>query len=196
MTNKFEIVHKEVAYDGFFKILRYQVKHSLFNGRESVVFTRELFERGHAVAVLLHDPKLDQLVLIEQFRVGAIESDSPWVVELVAGMVEDGESSEAVARREVEEECGANISDLQFIADFYNSVGGSSETTALYYSEVDANKFEGVHGLGSENEDIRVIKMQSSEFLAKLGNNEFCSASLVAAGYWFMATMGGQGRVE
>lgn len=187
MTKKFEIVSKETVYDGFFKLLKYRVKHALFSGGESEAYSRELLERGHAVAVLLHDPVLDQIVLIEQFRVGAIESDNPWVVELVAGMVEDGESPEDVARREVEEECGADVGDLQFIADFYSSVGGSSETTSLYYSVVDASKFEGVHGLGSENEDIRVVKMNAGEFVDKIKNNMFSTASLVAAGYWFLA---------
>jgi ADP-ribose pyrophosphatase len=189
MTNKFEIISKETVYDGFFKLLKYKVKHTLFGGGESKAYSRELLERGRAVAVLLHDPVLDQVVLIEQFRVGAINSGNPWVVELVAGMVEEGESPEEVARREVEEECGTTVSGLQFVADFYSSVGGSSETTSLYYSIVDASKFEGVHGLGSENEDIRVVKMQSSEFIKKLMNNEFNTASLVAAGYWFIVNV-------
>ncbi|PCK07182.1 MAG: ADP-ribose diphosphatase [Alteromonadaceae bacterium] len=188
MTNEFKIVSKEIVYDGFFKMLKYRVKHSLFGGGVCKPYTRELLERGHAVAVLLHDPDRDEIVLVEQFRIGAIESDNPWVIELAAGMVEHGESSEEVARREVEEECGAKIGDLQFVADFYSSVGGSSETTALYYSVVDANKFDGVHGLGSENEDIRVVKMSSDEFVEKVTSNAFRSASLVTAGYWFIAT--------
>jgi ADP-ribose pyrophosphatase len=188
MTKKFEIISKEIVYDGFFKMFKYKVKHTLFGGGESEAFTREQLERGHAVAVLLHDPDRDQIVLIEQFRVGAIKSDNPWIIELVAGMVEDGESAEEVARREVSEECGAAIGALQFIADFYSSVGGCSETTSLFYSVVDSTKFDGVHGLGSENEDIRVVKMSTGEFIDKLKNNFFKASSLVTAGYWLLAT--------
>ena len=188
MTKKFNIVSKEIVYDGFFKVLKYRVKHALFNGGESETYSRELLERGHAVAVLLHDPILDQIILVEQFRVGAIESDNPWVIELVAGMIEPGESVEDVARREVKEECGAEVSELQFIADFYGSVGGCSEMTSVFYAAVDANKFDGVHGLSAENEDIRVVKMCSSEFIENIKNNVFCTSSLITAGYWFIAT--------
>lgn len=188
MTKKFNIVSKEIAYDGFFKLLKYRVKHTLFNGGESETYSRELLERGHAVAVLLHDPVLDEIILVEQFRVGAIESGNPWVIELVAGMIEPGESAEDVARREVKEECGAEVDELQFITDFYGSVGGCSEMTSVFYAAVDANNFDGVHGLSSENEDIRVVKMRSSEFIENIKNNVFCTSSLITAGYWFMAT--------
>lgn len=187
MLNKFEVLERKIVYDGFFRMLKIKVKHALFGGGISESYTRELLERGHAVAVLLHDAKLDQIVLVEQFRIGAIDSDNPWVIELVAGMVEVGESSEDVARREVIEECGAEAGELHFIANYYSSVGGCSETTSLYYSIVDSNKFEGVHGLGSENEDIKVVKMSSREFVESIKSNKFRSASLITAGYWFMA---------
>ncbi len=186
--NKFEVLKREVVYDGFFKMLKLKVSHSLFGGGNSAPYTRELFDRGHAVAVLLHDPVLEQIVLIEQFRIGAIDSDNPWVLELVAGMVEEGEQPEDVVSREVEEECGTPVGELQFIADYYSSVGACSETTSLYYSSIDARKFEGIHGLGSENEDIRIVKMSTADFIVKVKQNNFCSASLVTAGYWFIAS--------
>lgn len=185
MTNHFKIIDKKLVYNGFFKMLKYRVKHALYDGGESKVYTREVLERGHAVAVLLHDPNKDEIVLIEQFRVGAIASENPWVIELVAGMVEIGESPEGVARREAEEECGAKVSELTFIAKYYNSVGGSSETTSLYYAQIDATHIEGVHGLEYENEDIKVVKMNSHHFINQLENNGFRSGALVAAGYWF-----------
>lgn len=187
VRNNFAILSKDVVYNGFFKILKYRVQHKLFNGGVSAPYSRELFDRGHAVAVLLHDPNADKVVLIEQFRIGAIESDNPWVVELVAGMVEAGESVEEVAKREVMEECGAEVGDLHFIAEYYNSVGGSSEVTSLYYSKIDADKFEGIHGLRSENEDIRIVKISTDDFIKKLKQNVFRSATLITAGFWFMA---------
>jgi len=186
MKNKFEILEKERVYDGYFKMLKYRLKHSLFKGGESEPFTRELLERGHAVAVLLHDPKRDEIVLVEQFRIGAIASDNPWLVELVAGMIEPGEQAEEVARREAEEECGAILSNLHFIADYYSTVGACSETTTLYYSQIDARQVGGIHGLDSENEDIRVVKMSTSKFIDKVRGNEFRSGSIVAAGFWFI----------
>ncbi|MEC9409465.1 MAG: NUDIX domain-containing protein, partial [Pseudomonadota bacterium] len=98
---------KEVAYQGFFRMEKLTLRHKRFNGEWMGPFTRELFERGQAVCVLLFDPRKDAVVLLEQFRVGALEDErSPWLIELVAGMVDEGETPEDVALRESEEEAG------------------------------------------------------------------------------------------
>ncbi len=186
MEREVKVIEKAVVYDGFFKLLKYKITHSLFGGGMSKPYFREILERGDAVAVLLHDPNRNEIVLIEQFRVGAIESGKPWITELVSGMVEEGESAEDVARREAEEEAGAKVSELEFIARYYNSVGGSSETCTLYYAQVDTSNIDGVHGLDSENEDIKVIKFTTKEFCQYLLNSRFNTASLVTAGYWFL----------
>lgn len=185
MKNKFEIVARKVVYDGFFKMLKFRVKHALYQGGMCEPYTREVLERGHAVAVLLHDKNRDEIVLIEQFRIGAINDDKPWMVELVAGIVEAGEVPEEVARREAMEECGAEVGELSLISEYYNSAGGSTETTTLFYAEIDATDVEGIHGLDHENEDIKVIKVSSDEFIQQLDANQFRSGSLVMAGYWF-----------
>lgn len=185
MNKKFDIVKKESLYKGFYEMFRYSVKHNLFNGGESDIYTREILERGHAVAVFLYDPKADEVVLIEQFRAGAAHSSNPWMVELVAGMIDDGETPENVARREAVEEAGAHLTELKLIADYYNSAGGTTETTKVYYAELDAQNIGGIHGLDYENEDIRVFKLSSDEFLKKLDALEYNSGSLVVAGLWF-----------
>ena len=190
MSKKVNILKSETAYDGFFKIVRYTIEHSLFGGGLSRPYTREVFERGHAVAVLMHDPVLNKIVLVEQFRIGAIDSDNPWLIELVAGIVEPGESAEDVAIREAEEESGASISGLELLCSYYNSAGGSSETTSIFYAEVDSSNIEGVHGLDVENEDIRVVKLDVHVFIDMLHKNEFKAASLVTAGYWLSLTKG------
>ncbi len=182
---KYTILDQEIVYDGFFKMLRFKLQHELFRGGESQVFTRESLERGHAVAIFLYDPRRDEVILVEQFRVGAIASDSPWMVELVAGVIEAGEKPEDVARREAEEESGAEVSELEFVTRYYNSPGGSSETTSVYYAEVDAKNIEGHYGLDTENEDIRVIKLSADDFVKNLDDNLYVCGSLIIAGHWF-----------
>lgn len=99
----------EPLYQGFFRLHRLTLSHPRFEGGR-VRVQREIFDRGDAVCVLLYDPLADAVVLVEQFRAGALgKVDSPWLLELVAGMVEAGESAEAVARRESVEEAGVEL---------------------------------------------------------------------------------------
>jgi len=83
-----EILDKTICYNGFFRIERYRLRHRLYSGAWSRELTRELFERGHAAAVLPYDPILDAVVLVEQFRIGALEAPGdPWLLEIVAGVM-------------------------------------------------------------------------------------------------------------
>ncbi len=108
-----EIISKEPLFNGFFKMTKVAFRHQLFSGGWSEVIERELFERGHAVALLPYDPKTDQVVLIEQIRVGALESSAPWQYEIVAGMIDKDESAEQVAVREANEEAGITVAHLE-----------------------------------------------------------------------------------
>lgn len=152
-----EILKKENLYKGFFKCNKYTLKHKLFAGGWSVEMQREFFERGHAAALLPYDVKNDQVVLLEQFRLGAMDSkQSPWLFELVAGMIEEGEVSSDVVKREALEEAGLTIKSCQFITNFLVSPGGTTEQIDLYVANVDSSLASGLHGLEEEGEDIRV----------------------------------------
>ena len=101
----FEVLDKTVCYDGFFRFERHRVRFRLFSGEWSQPIEREVLERGHAAAVLPYDPERDRVVLLEQFRAAAIDAPGgPWLIEIVAGIIEPGESAEAVIRREALEE--------------------------------------------------------------------------------------------
>lgn len=152
-----EIIARETLYDGFFSLERYRFRHRLFNGGMSDEVSREIFERGHAVVLLPYDPVRDEVVLIEQIRIAAYDtSASPWLFELVAGMIEPGESHEEVARREAEEEAGLRVGRCRPIINYLASPGGTSERLAVIVGEVDTRTAKGIHGLAEENEDIRV----------------------------------------
>ncbi|GAA3546596.1 ADP-ribose diphosphatase [Zobellella aerophila] len=180
-----QIVAQEIAYQGFFRMLRLRLKHRLFAGGWSQVLTRELFERGHAVAVLPYDPVRDEVVLIEQFRVGAIEhTASPWLLEIVAGIVEPGESEEEVARREAEEEAGLTITTLTRALSYLSSPGGCSERISLFVGEVDAAQTVSHAGLASEGEDIRVLRVSRAQAMAWLQAEKIDNAASVIALQW------------
>ncbi len=143
-----EITARDEVYRGYMRLYAYRLRHRRHAGGWTGEMRRELIERGHAVAVLPYDPVLDEVVLIEQFRIGAYAAGrKPWQIEIVAGIIEDGEAPDDVARRECVEECGCAIEALVHVCDFLASPGVLSETTAVYCGRTDTTGAGGVHGL-------------------------------------------------
>ena len=185
MKYGWQILDKRVCYDGFFRLERYRLRHELFAGGWSGELVRELLQRGHAVAVLLYDPGREQVVMVEQFRIGAMASgEHAWMLEVVAGIVEADEDPQEVARRESREEAGCIVEALIPISRFIPSSGGCSEHVTLYCGRVDAAKADGVHGLAHEGEDIRVRVMPVAEALALLEDGTVLSAMTLIALQW------------
>jgi ADP-ribose pyrophosphatase len=182
---KVEIVSRETCFEGFFRLERIRLRHSLFAGGMSPVIARELVERGDVAAVLLYDPAADRVVLIEQFRIGPIaDSAGPWMIEIVAGLIEPGESPEAVARREAVEEAGCDITELIPVITFYASPSKTTERSFLFCGRVDASKANGIHGLRHEGEDIRVLTLATDEALALVEAGRINSAWPIIALLW------------
>ncbi len=185
MSKEFEILDKEIIYNGFFRMEKYRLKHTLYAGGWSAEISRELFVRGSAVAVLLYDPHTDQVVLIEQFRAGAIiQPDRAWLVEIVAGGIEEGETAIEVAYRESMEEAGCDIQELMVINEFYTTPGGCSERITLFCGKIDSSQVGGIHGLDHEDEDILVRAVDFKDAYLMLENNEIESAIPIIALQW------------
>ena len=185
MSDEVEIIEKSLRYKGFFRIVRYRFRHRLFAGGWSGEIEREVFERGHAAAVLPYDPAADAVVLIEQFRIGALVAGfAPWQVEIVAGIVEDGEAPEEVARRETMEETGATLGNLIPIHRYLVSPGGASESVAVYCGRVDSRGLGGIHGLPHEHEDIRVTVHPFEEATELLNTGQVTNAVTILALQW------------
>ena len=182
---KWSIINKQSLYEGFFKLIGFDLKHDLFEGGESRVLRRELLDRGQAAAVLPYDPVRDEVVLIEQFRIGACEDPSgPWLVETIAGLVEPGEPVVDLIHREAMEEAGCTVSDLVHIFHYYSSPGGSNEEIDLYIGRTDSAGLGGIHGLDHEGEDIRVQVMNSDAAIELLAQGRIDSAMPIIALQW------------
>jgi ADP-ribose pyrophosphatase len=182
---KVELLSRETCFEGFFRLERLTLRHSLFAGGMSAPIRREVIERGNVAAVLLYDPDLDRVVLIEQFRVGALDDPhGPWLFEIVAGIIEPGETPEQVARREALEEAGCPIDELLPITRFYATPAKSSEHSWLFCGRVDATKAQGIHGLAHEGEDIRVHAMPTEDAFALLAAGRINSAWPMIALLW------------
>ncbi len=183
--NDVEIVEREACFRGFYQLERLHLRHRLFAGGMGKVISRELFVRHDAVCVLPYDPQRDCVVLIEQFRVGALDKSlNPWLIELVAGLIDKDEQPEQVARREAVEEAGLELAELWPLTQYYPSPGGSDERVHLYVGRCDSRGAGGVHGLEEEGEDIRVLVWSLDEALAAVENGRIDNAASIIALQW------------
>ncbi|MCK8046794.1 ADP-ribose diphosphatase [Shewanella sp. 1CM18E] len=180
-----ELLSKKNLYKGFFKMEEYRFKHRLFAGGWSDVVTREVFERGHAVVVLPYDPVTDQVVLIEQIRIPVLETAvTPWMFELVAGMIDKGQTSIDVAHRELQEETGLSAKSVTKVNEYFSSPGGTSERFDFYWAEIDAADANGLHGLDAEDEDIRVHVLSREAAYQMVVDGKIDNASTVIGVLW------------
>ncbi|MDP6969402.1 MAG: NUDIX domain-containing protein [Gammaproteobacteria bacterium] len=182
-----EILTQIDAYQGFYRLKHYQLRHRLFAGGWSRPIEREVVCRTPAVAVLLYDAVADAVVLIEQFRVGAMQHpDGPWQLEMVAGLIDTDEGPEQVAVRECQEEAGVAITPEQLhkVCEYLVSPGGSNESLTIYCAPVDASRAGGLHGLSDEGEDIRVLSVSRAEAWQWLQAGKITNAATIIALQW------------
>lgn len=186
MTNSdVEVLQRETCFKGFYRLDRLLLRHRQFAGGMGPQLRRELFVRHDAVCVLPYDPQRDSVVLIEQFRVGALEkSANPWLIELVAGLIDKDEEPEEVARREAIEEANLTLGALWPITTYFPSPGGSDESVHLYVGRCDSEGAGGVHGLAEEGEDIRVHVWPLEDALQAVKDGRINNAASIIALQW------------
>lgn len=190
----YEITDRQVIYEGIFRYVHYYLRHRLFKEGWTPVFKREVVERTHAAGILLYDPLLDKVVLIYQFRPGAMITEtmksstehapSPWVIEVVAGVFDTAEQPEALAAREAQEEAGCAVLDLCPVSQFFVSPGSSNEYMHLYCGRIDASQVGGIHGLKEENEDIYAFSLLAEEAFEWLRQGKITTVPAIIALQW------------
>jgi len=199
-TSKFglddvDIQESRECYSGFLKVSQLQLRHRLFGGGWSGTVTREIVQRAAGVGVLLYDPELDKVLLVEQFRVGCLDSHrGPWKLELVAGLIDKDESPEQVAIRETGEEADIEIGHLLPVCNYCLSPGSSSEYMHTYCAGFDAAevaaKPQQVFGLNEENEDIRTVLLSRAEADKAIVDGSIDNAMTIIALQWLGLNLG------
>jgi len=181
---KVEILQEEVVYQGHLRLFKYSLRHELFAGGMSEVLLRELVGAHHAVGVLLFDPVRDEIVLVEQFRVAAMGQKNPWILELVAGIIEPNESVEDVAKRECQEESGCIVRDFIPMYEYWTSPGMSTGKFTLFCGRIDASQAGGIFGLSHEHEDIKAHVFSKQKVYDFLESGEINNAATIIAVQW------------
>jgi ADP-ribose pyrophosphatase len=185
MPKRVQITRKNLLLDDFFKVEEAQVSYEQVDGSMSPPVRRLKLDRGDSVAALLHHEERDAVVLVHQFKYPTYDKGPGWITEVVAGMIDEGETPDSAIRREILEETGYRADTLQFISSFYVSPGGSSERIFLYYAEISgAGPSETAGGRPEEHEDIHVLELPLDEAFRQLDAGEIIDAKTVIALMW------------
>lgn len=165
-----KVTRTETLHDGWGTLRR----HALAGGQ-----TREVYDHGHAVGCLAHDPARGTVLLVRQHRLPIQLHDadlggSPhdgMSIEVPAGLIDPGETPAETMRREMVEETGHEPRDLALVADLYASPGSLSERMILYTATYgpDTRVGEG-GGVAGEGERIEVLEVPMAEALAMLAD--------------------------
>ncbi len=188
---KVVIEEKKRILDDFFKVEEAHLRYECFDGNMSPIVRRLNFDRGDSVAALMFNPNTQRIVLVNQFKYPTYEKGPGWITEVVAGMIDNNESPEAAIQREIAEETGCSVTQLEHIATFYVSPGGSSERVNLYYAEIDQSKRVGFGGgVASEHEDIRIVELSITEALSGVHSGSIADAKTIIAIFWLQHRLG------
>ena len=178
---------KRSVYKGFFSVEEHDLTYQKFNNEQSNVVTRSTLVSSDAVIVLPYDPINDRILLIEQFRAGPyVKGDeNPWVLEPIAGLIDEGETPESAGIREAQEEAHLEIKKLELVARSYPSPGISTEFFHQYIGIVSLPEETNlVSGLESEAEDIRSHIFSYEEFYKMIVEGEMNVGPAILLGLW------------
>ena len=178
---------KRVVYKGFFSVEEHDLSYRKFNNQQSSILTRSALISSDAVIVLPYDPVNDRILLIEQFRAGPyVKGDeNPWVLEPIAGLIDEGETPESAGIREAQEEALLEIKRLELVARSYPSPGISTEFFHQYIGIVELlDKSDLIAGLSSENEDIRSHIFEYEQFFEMIERGKVNVGPLILLGLW------------
>ena len=187
-SNRVQTLRTQQKSDGFLKVWAHWLRHAKFDGSQTPEICREVVLRGRAVAALPYDPVLDEILLIEQFRIGAqVAGVDPWIYEVVAGMMDkSGESPEQALRRELLEEAGLSDVELTHIVDYFPLPGGTDEQILLYLARCDLSCVVqcAVFGEHTENEDIRVHRFSRIQWRDLLPSGKINNTATLLSLMW------------
>ncbi len=185
-ASDYEIRSSDTPFRGFFRVDRYRFRHRRFAGDWTQELEREIFVRGHAAGVFPYDPRLDRILVVEQFRLAAAVAGRPshWTLEVPAGIIPPGHAPDDVARRELKEEAGLTAEELIPLHTFMPSPGGATETVWLYAALVDLSGAGGLAGVAAEDEDIRIVVMEAEDAFARMQRGEIDNAITLLSLQW------------
>ena len=141
---------------------------------------REIYDNGNSAVVLPYDPERKTLLLTRQLRLPIyLQEGLEYSIEACAGKL-DGEKAEARIIKEMEEELGYRVEEVERLFALYPSPASVAEKIEFFtccYSPAD--KVSAGGGLADEGEDIEVIETTLEQAAAMIASGEIIDAKTV-----------------
>jgi len=186
MKLKYKIINKKNLDAGFFSLNKYEFIHEKHNGEWTSTVEREVFSGAHVSSLLPYDSIKKEIILIQQFRAGALSRyDENYLLEIVAGIIDEGENPEQTAIRECFEETGCEVKKIHPIQSYFPAPGSSESYYHLYLGEIQAFEGERIKGLEKESEDILVKSFKIDEVRQMLKEKKIMNGLTLVALQWF-----------
>ena len=186
MKLKYKIINKKNLYSGFFSLNKYEFTHKKHDGEWTSTVGREIFSGAHVSTLLPYDPIKKEIILIQQFRAGVLSRyDEDYLLEIVAGIIDEGENPEETAIRECFEETGCEVKKIHPIQSYFPAPGSSEEYYHIYLGEIQAFDGERIRGLEKENEDILVKCFKVEDVRQMLKEKKIINGLTLVALQWF-----------
>ena len=176
------IEREAVSFQGFRKIVTIDYRED----ESELAARREIITGRQSVAIVVYDQKLEKLVMIRQFRLGAqMGTGKGMTVELPAGLIDEGEDPLAAVKRELTEETGLTVGRIEQLCSFLTSPGMTDEVLHLFYGETDARDLVDSAGLADETEQTFPFLVSFEEAMAAVDNNTLHNGSTMVGLLWF-----------
>ncbi len=143
----YEITDKKVIFDGYVKLEEVTIKY----GDKEI--KREVLKSGNSVSALIKDTVKNKYIFVSQYRPGS----EGFMVEIVAGQIDEGEKPEQAMKREIMEETGYKVDSITHLKDFYTSPGRTNEIMSVFYVEVSERVNDGG---GLDDEEITLVEVE------------------------------------
>jgi ADP-ribose pyrophosphatase len=187
LTPAAKIISRTLEYKGWHRLETIVAQpRSLKHGGWAEELSREVMTGGKIACVLLYIPETDEVLLNEQFRMGALiaGAEDPFLFECAAGFTDEGETVEEAARREALEETGCEVLDLKRIGTYYTSPGCLAEEFHIFIGRIEKAE-GGIFGMEHEGEEIKTHLLTSKQAIRMLDENHIRNAVSTIALHWF-----------
>ncbi|MDF2192754.1 NUDIX domain-containing protein [Paraflavitalea sp. CAU 1676] len=178
--SKIRLLNTEVLSNNWYTLNKVTYEMEMPDGTTKVQI-REAYDRGNGAAILLYNPEAHTVLLTRQFRLPTYINGNAdgMLIEVCAGLL-DRDNAEDCIRREVEEEVGYRVEQVEKVFEAYMSPGSVTEILYLFLAHyrTDMKISEG-GGLEEEQEHIEVIEMSLGEALGMVATGAIKDAKTI-----------------